>query len=375
MRITFALPEAYLQGGVRVVAVYADLLRRRGHHIVVVSLPPERPSLRKRARFLRHGWGWLSALPRDAPSHFDGLGVEQRILDRPRPITDDDVPDADVVVASWWQVVHWVSRLSAAKGAKVQLIQGYETDTDPDGIDLDAAWRLPMQKICVAQWLVDLARDKFGDRDAVLVPNAVDTAKFNAPPRGRQAHPTIGLLYSTERIKGCDISLEALRIASATLPAVRVVAFGACPLWGGLPLPPGSRYARQPPQDQIRHIYASCDAWLFGSRQEGFGLPILEAMACRTPVIATPAGAAPELLAGGGGLRVHPEDPRGMARAILDIACRPEDQWRSMSDAAYATATRYTWEHAADLFESAMLAAASRPRKESLARQPPAERP
>jgi len=44
-------------------------------------------------------------------------------------------------------------------------------------------------------------------------------------------------------------------------------------------------------------------------------LPILEAMACRTPVIGTPAGPAPELLGAGGGILVRPEDPADMAMA------------------------------------------------------------
>ena len=71
-----------------------------------------------------------------------------------------------------------------------------------------------------------------------------------------------------------------------------------------VPLPPGSMFVRQPAQDMIRDIYGQCDVWLFSSRSEGFGLPLLESMACRTPVIATPAGAAPELCAGGGGITV-----------------------------------------------------------------------
>ena len=69
-----------------------------------------------------------------------------------------------------------------------------------------------------------------------------------------------------------------------------------------MPLPRDTEFHLRPPQDRIRDIYSKCDAWLFGSRSEGFGLPILEAMACRTPVIGTPAGAAPELLGDGRGI-------------------------------------------------------------------------
>jgi glycosyltransferase involved in cell wall biosynthesis len=104
----------------------------------------------------------------------------------------------------------------------------------------------------------------------------------------------------------------------------------------------------------LRDIYARCDAWLFGSRMEGFGLPILEAMACRTPVIATPAGAAPELLSGGGGVLVPAEDPRAMARAILRVCSLSPLRWRRLSDAALTTAASYSWEGAAERFEKAL---------------------
>lgn len=47
-----------------------------------------------------------------------------------------------------------------------------------------------------------------------------------------------------------------------------------------LPLPPGTEYNKEPRQDQLKEFYRKCDAWLFSSSSEGFGLPILEAMAC-----------------------------------------------------------------------------------------------
>jgi glycosyltransferase involved in cell wall biosynthesis len=69
----------------------------------------------------------------------------------------------------------------------------------------------------------------------------------------------------------------------------------------------GAEYFHRPAQNELRSHYAACDAWLFGSRLECFGLPMLEAMACRTPVIAVPVGAAPDLLATGAGELVPAE--------------------------------------------------------------------
>ncbi|HLO47553.1 MAG TPA: glycosyltransferase, partial [Kamptonema sp.] len=82
--------------------------------------------------------------------------------------------------------------------------------------------------------------------------------------------------------------------------------------------------------------------------------------ACRTPVIGTPVGAAPQLLSGGGGILVKPEDPEDMAKAIDQICELSEDRWRTMSDAAIAQVTSYTWEDATDRFEAALQTAISR---------------
>ena len=107
----------------------------------------------------------------------------------------------------------------------------------------------------------------------------------------------------------------------------------------------------RPTQQRKREIYASCDAWLFASRSEGYGLPILEAMACKTPVIGTPAGAAPELLASGGGVLVKPENPEDMASAIINMNQLQEHRWKIISEAAHATAKRHTWDVGARRFE------------------------
>ena len=86
-------------------------------------------------------------------------------------------------------------------------------------------------------------------------------------------------------------------------------------------------------------------------------------MACRTPVIATPTGAAPELVAHGGGMLVAHEDPSGMAHAIETICKLPDAQWREMSDFAGSTAARSSWDESARLFEAALKNAIERTRR------------
>ena len=96
MRVTFVLPYAGLQGGLRVIATYADRLKRKGHEVIAVSMP-EVIKTRTKIKSLLLGHG----LPERQPSYFDGTGVTHRVLETVRSVTDADVPDADVVVAAY----------------------------------------------------------------------------------------------------------------------------------------------------------------------------------------------------------------------------------------------------------------------------------
>src|SRR5688572_13636417 len=117
MRITFVLPHAGMAGGIRVLALHASGLQRRGHQVFAVSLPQERASLARKLKSLARGRGWPPE-PEPEPSWFDGAGVPHRVLERARPVVDADVPDADVVLATFWHTGPWVAALSPAKGAK-----------------------------------------------------------------------------------------------------------------------------------------------------------------------------------------------------------------------------------------------------------------
>lgn len=372
LKINFVLPTVNMAGGIRVVAIYAAELARRGHDVTLVSVPHRQPPFGQRLKNFVRGRGW----PRfeKQPSHVDALegqpNVRHVVVDRWRPIEDRDLPDADVVVATWWETAEWVARLSPLKGAKAYFIQHHESvfETEPE-VRVQSTYRMPMHKITISRWLVDLMRDRYGDDDVTHVPNSVDTQQFQAPPRGRQARPTVGMLYHSLPWKGIDVSLRAIEHARRALPNLHVVSFGTEHQSAALPLPPGSTFEVSPPQARLRELYGSCDVWLCGSRAEGFHLPPLEAMACRCPVVSTKVGGPVDVIEEGkNGRLVDVDDADALGRALLDVLQLPEPAWRAMSDAAYATATRYTWSDATELFEAGLRAAIDKQKRRSRAR-------
>ena len=70
--------------------------------------------------------------------------------------------------------------------------------------------------------------------------------------------------------------------------------------------------------------YLAADVLCYPSLYEGFGIPVLEAMAVGTPVVACAAGGLVDLLGDGHGRLVSPGDAAALAAAVLDLLAAPE---------------------------------------------------
>ncbi|MHB8168722.1 MAG: glycosyltransferase family 4 protein [Thermoleophilia bacterium] len=88
-------------------------------------------------------------------------------------------------------------------------------------------------------------------------------------------------------------------------------------------------------------LYHGADVFLYPSLYEGFGMPVLEAMVCGTPVITTSAGSIPEV-AGDATLFVDPKNPEEIAHAILQIISDTELRNR-MIGKGLEQAKQFSW--------------------------------
>lgn len=103
---------------------------------------------------------------------------------------------------------------------------------------------------------------------------------------------------------------------------------------------------------ELRALYENAAALLFPSRYEGFGLPPIEAMACRCPVVAGRAGAVPETV-GDAALLFDPEAPETLVAALARLLDQPglAEDLRARGE---ARAAHFTWCAAAEALRDTM---------------------
>ncbi|HEV3397890.1 MAG TPA: glycosyltransferase, partial [Actinomycetes bacterium] len=105
------------------------------------------------------------------------------------------------------------------------------------------------------------------------------------------------------------------------------------------------------PEADKAALLTGADVFAYPSRYEGFGLPVLEAMACGAPVVTTTGGSLPEI-AGDAATLVEPGDDQALAAALAKLAGDPA----AREDAAargLRRAAGFTWERCAELTAAA----------------------
>ena len=162
--------------------------------------------------------------------------------------------------------------------------------------------------------------------------------------------PYVLYLGQWKAYKNVPLLLEAFSRLRSRRPDCQLVLAGHDPRHPEVPaaaarLPPGSvvlpgRVA----DDAVPELYRAAAAVVMPSRAEGFGLPVLEAMACGVPIVCSDIPVLREI-AEGVAIFCDPADATSFANGMLEALGRqPGDQW---SQRGVAQARRFSWERAA----------------------------
>ncbi len=131
--------------------------------------------------------------------------------------------------------------------------------------------------------------------------------------------------------------VEAARLAGVDL---RVV---GAPGWGGVDVP---GWVGRVPDAELACLYRGARCLVYASLYEGFGLPVLEAMASGVPVV-TSQGGATEEVAGGAAVLVDPRDVEAIAAGVAEATTRRDE----LVPRGLERAHEFTWAAAADAVE------------------------
>lgn len=219
--------------------------------------------------------------------------------------------------------------------------------------------------VVTSEYCRDVARRAYGvprERLAV-VPEGIDAEAWRPVPRpgGGDRRTVLSVARQYPR-KNTETLLRALARVRRRVPAVEARVVG-----GGPRLPALRELARSLGLDEVvtflgeledpadvRAEYGAADLFCLPSRQEGFGIVFLEAMASGLPVVAGDAAAVPEVVPDGeAGLLVPPEDEGALADALVRLLEDPELRER-MGARGLERADEFAWDRVAERFVAAV---------------------
>lgn len=348
MKINFILPFKSLTGGIKVIFQYANQLQKRGHDVILVY--PLLPYLRAKKRLSPRG---IYQLVTDTIRNLkNGKSVtwfqlEARLVRVPW-VSNTFLENSDVVIASSWQTAYSVYRLKPNKGKKAYFIQGYEIWGNVSKEKVDATWKMPLAKIVTSGWLKHKAEREFGvDAFGPLV-CGVSLSQFYCKDKIFNKNKRIGMLYHTMELKGVKDGIRVFETARQEHPDIQLVMFG---MKRGPDIPAYVEFHENPQQDKIREIYSSCDIWVSPSWTEGFGMPPMEAMACKCAVVATNVGGIPHYtIKDRTALVSKPRDIEAMSKNIIKLL-NNSDELKRLSISGYNHIRQFTWEKSAKKLE------------------------
>ena len=198
-------------------------------------------------------------------------------------------------------------------------------------------------------WLPDIA-----DR-IVVIHNGSHHRPVAPSDTGLPPGPPYALMVGTlEPRKNVALALDAMRILRRQNVELRLVLAGSpSPVLDvGAELrerglgPPEVVRTGYVDDARVAALVAGARMLLFPSVYEGFGMPVLEAMEAGLPVVATRAGATPEI-AGGAAVLVDPGDPEGFADAMQRVAT-DEALRAELTAAGLRRASDFSWDKAAE---------------------------
>lgn len=323
MRITYVTQDTELWGGIAVVFQHLELLSRAGHDVFLTT-------------------------PGPVPDWYR-LKVPVHSI---KTIEPSLIPDADIVVIGSWKIAKAI--IESKKGSPVYLCQGYEASLEElasSKSEIDKIYSMNLPVLTVSRHLSSFLKEKFNAK-TYFIGQMVDRnifypqrnilkrllKDFGSPSRLLVVGPFEGSYKNIPTIlKGINLANKEIR---TSLKVIRVSQF---PLSRDeLSILKPAAYHYRVPYNRMGDIYRSADLLIsLSTDAEGFGMPVLEAMACGTPTILSRIPSHLDFDEATDFAFFTDSNPRALSEAILTIY--RDDQLRNLlSKRGLSVAQKFT---------------------------------
>lgn len=336
MKLTFLLPSQGHGGGVRAIVEFGNGLLNLGHKVRVIfkeNKPYSPLKYISHILYRKGGVNWLDFFQGQTCSYAEYLDKTM-------------FEDGEIVVSMCAQTTldAW---LLPDTVRKVFHCHGGEYENWENFIK---AINLPIHKIAISTHVKNMIQRHSQSANTPVVPDGINHHEYYRELNIRKHG--VGGCIRPRHSKDASTSIKVFQLLHSTTPQTPLYSFGI----GKKPsIHTLLNYTNNPPVNKACEIYNKCQIWFLTSLEEGFGLPVLEAMACGCVVVSTECGGPQDIIKDGyNGYNVEIGNYGGIVEKICALL-EDKNLLQKMSTNAIKTARKYSWENSASTLEATLL--------------------
>jgi glycosyltransferase involved in cell wall biosynthesis len=325
MTLTIVLPKLFDQpiGGYKVHYQYANALAKRGHKVTLVHPITDHERVTARDRVLLLAAKFKQITSRRPPISwftFDPKVRSVLIL----TLSGKLLPAADITVLTAWQTAELTAEPAARAGVLTQIVYDYEFwMCDPQVRQrMKASFRRSnVIHIATSRAVARMLRE-MGTEPIATICAGLAEGEFGVDAAINDRERVVVFPRRADVAKDLPTALAAASLIRDEYPEVRIECFG--PQFSGT-LPTGVKSLGPISNHELRALYNRASVFFLSSRYEGWGLPVMEAMACGAAIVSTRCGGVEDFVEDEvSGLLVPVHDARAIADAVVRLL-RDED--------------------------------------------------
>lgn len=341
MKINILVPFTSLTGGVRVVFLYANYFTSKGHDVICyVPMKAYKFSNQPILKVLKKSIG--NIFIRGARVKWFNCNFKIKLV----PLMNNKfVRDADITIATAWPTAYDLNNLKDTKGKKVYFVQDYETWCG-DKKEVEDTYRFNLNKVVITKTLQNMIIDNIKESSYVIY-NGLDSNEFIKREKVKNEKLNILMLYNRAVNKGTAEGITILKNIKKKYD-VNVRLFG---FKKGNNIPDDFEFYENPKRIDLMNLYSESDIYVFPSKIEAWGLPVMEAMANKCAIVGNNVGCVKELCTDGENALIINELNYKEMEAKIEMLINDRELLTKIQENGYKLSKDFTWNVSFDKFE------------------------